>query len=299
MRTLLKLLGYTAGALLLVIVAAAGIIYARSNSKLTKTYAVNVQPVKVPEDAAALGRGRHLAMTRGCSDCHGADLAGKTVIDDPAMGRVDAPNLTRGAGGLPASFGEEDFVRAIRHGIAPSGRALFLMPSTDFTTLSDADMGALIAYIKSVPAVDKPRGPVALGPVARALTAAGKIKLAAEEIDHANVKPAVVTPEVSVEYGRYVAAACTGCHGPNFTGGRIAAGPPNWPPAANLTPHAEGRIAKWTEQDFLKALRTAKRPDGSEIDPVMPRAFANLDETELRAIWAFLRTLPAAATGTR
>lgn len=299
MKTLLKVLGYLAGALALVIAAAALTVYFGSNAKLKKTYTVKVQPVSIPSDPAAIGRGRHLANTRGCADCHGANLAGKTVFANGAMGRVDAPNLTRGAGGLPASYTDEDFVRAIRHGVATDGRGLFLMPSTDYATFSDADMGALIAFIKSVPAVDNPRGPVALGPVARALTAAGKIKLAAEEIDHANVKPAVVSPAVSVEYGHYVAASCTGCHGPNFSGGKIAVGPPEWPPAANLTPHAEGRIAKWSEADFFQAIRTAKRPDGSEIDAAMPRAFAGLDETELRAIWMFLKTLPAAPTGVR
>jgi cytochrome c553 len=118
-------------------------------------------------------------------------------------------------------------------------------------------------------------------------------------IDHANVKPAVVTPAVTAEYGRYVAASCTGCHGENLSGGKIEVGPPDWPPAANLTPHAQGRISKWQEADFLKALRTAKRPDGSEINPVMPRAFGQLEEVELKAIWKYLQTLPAAATGVR
>ena len=116
-------------------------------------------------------------------------------------------------------------------------------------------------------------------------------------IDHANVKPAVVTPAVTVDYGRYIAVGCTGCHGDNFSGGKIKIGPPDWPPAANLTPHADGRLAKWTEEDFIRALRTAKRPDGTELNPVMPRAFAALDDVELKAIWMYLKTLPAAPTG--
>jgi len=44
-------------------------------------------------------------------------------------------------------------------------------------------------------------------------------------------------------------------------------------------------------------LRTAKRPDGTELNPVMPRAFATLDDVEVKALWMFLKTLPAAATG--
>jgi cytochrome c553 len=299
MKTLFKVLGFVVGGVVVLVGILAVVIYVRSNAKLNQRYTVTVAPVTVPTDAAAIERGKHLAMTRGCLECHGADLGGAMVFKNGAMGEVHGPNLTRGTGGVPANWTDLDYVRAIRHGVSANGRGLFLMPSSDYSGFSDDDMGALIAYIKAQPPVNRPRGPVALGPVARGLTAFGKIKLAADVIDHANVKPAVVTPAVSVEYGRYVAASCTGCHGANFSGGKIDIGPPDWPPAANLTPHADGRVAKWSEADFLKAIRTAKRPDGSEINPVMPRAFANLNDTELKAIWMFLKTLPPVATGVR
>ncbi|HWA87575.1 MAG TPA: cytochrome c [Opitutus sp.] len=297
MKKVLKVLGYVVAALLVIIVIAFVSVYAASNAKLHKKYSVTAQPPSVPAGADALARGKHIALTRGCFECHGADLAGATVFDNPAMGRADGPNITRGEGGLPAGWGDVDFERAIRHGVMPDGRGLFLMPSTDFATMSRSDMGALIAYVKSVPAVNKPTVPVKVGPVARALLVAGKIKLAAEVIDHVNVQPAHVIPGVSVEYGKYLAVGCTGCHGNNFSGGKIDIGPPDWPPAANLTPR--GRLAKWTEADFIAALRTAKRPDGTELNPVMPRTFGNLNDVELKALWAFLRTLPAADTGVR
>lgn len=299
MKFLLKLLGYGLAALVALVVVLAVVVYAASNAKLKKAHEVAARPVPVPTDAAAIAQGRHLAETRGCMACHGPDLAGATVFDNPAMGRVDGSNLTRGAGGLPADWSDLDYVRAIRHGVARDGRGLFLMPSTDYATFSTADMGALIAYLKSVPAVNKPNGPVALGPVARALLVAGKIKLAADVIDHAHVQPADVVPGATAAYGKYLAVACTGCHGENYAGGKIDIGPPDWPPAANLTPDASGRLAKWSEDDFLKAVRTGQRPDGTAISRVMPRDFGKLSDTELKAIWLFLKTLPAAATGTR
>src|SRR5690606_10463369 len=117
--------------------------------------------------------------------------------------------------------------------------------------------------------------------------------------DHPNVNPQSVEPGVTVEYGRYVANGCIGCHGPNLSGGKIAVGPPNWPDAANLTPPPDGHVAKWTEADFMRAIREAKRPDGSELNPVMPRVFAHMDDTELKAIWKYLETLPAVPTGVR
>lgn len=299
-----KVLRWTGVALGTVAVIGAGVaawIYFGSNAVLRRTQAVTVRPVVVPAptDAAALARGKHLATTRGCTDCHGADFGGATVMDNGAMGRVAGSNLTRGRGGLPADYRDEDYVRAIRHGVARDGRGFFLMPSQEYAGFTEEDLGALVAFLKSLPRVDRESGGVKLGPIARMLVATGKIQLAADQIDHANVKPATVRTAVSVEYGRYVAASCTGCHGENLSGGKIDIGPPDWPPAANLTPHPDGRLAKWGEAEFLAAMRTGRRPDGSEINPVMPRAFGGMDDTELRALWLYLRTLSPRAVGVR
>lgn len=299
MKKVLKFLGYAGLGLVVLIAAAFGAVYWKSSARLKQTFAVNVQPMTVPTEAAAIERGRHLAATRGCMDCHGADLGGAKVVDDPAMGRLYGPNLTRGRGGLAAGYGAADYERAIRHGVTREGRGLLVMPSIDYAQMSTRDMGDLIAYLQSVPAVDRESVPLQVGPVARALIVAGKIKLSAEVIDHARVQPHEVVPGVTVDYGRYMAANCTGCHGANLSGGKIDIGPPDWPPAANLTSHASGRLAAWTEADFVQAMRTARRPDGSEINPVMPRAFAHLNDTEIKALWAYLQTIPAAATGTR
>lgn len=285
--------------ILLTVFTLAGLIWFKSNSKLKQHYTVIFQPVKVPVDTAAVDRGKHLAITRGCTDCHGTDLGGQKVMENGAMGTIYGSNITCGQGGLPAAFSDEDFERAIRHGIAPDGRGLFLMPSTDYALFSEDDMGALIAYLKSLPPINRPTVPISLGPVSRGLLTFGKIKLAADEIDHANAKPAVTAPGITVDYGRYVANSCTGCHGANFSGGKIASGPPDWPPAANLTPHDSGHLAKWSEADFTKALRESKRPDGTELHPAMPRAFGQMHDMEIQALWAYFKTLSPAATGQR
>lgn len=299
MARFFKFLLYTVGVLALLLVVGATWVHFASRARLDRTFAVTPRPVPLPSDAAALARGRHLALTRGCSDCHGQDFAGNKVIDDGAMGRVHGPNLTRGKGSRVVNWTDTDWVRAIRHGVAPDGHALFLMPAEEYQFLSDDDLGALIAFLKSVPAVDREHVRIELGPVARVLVATDKIKLPASVIDHPNVKPAAVTAAVTPEYGRYVAATCMGCHGPNFSGGKIDVGPPNWPEASNLTPHASGNVAKWTEADFIHAIRAGKRPDGTELNPVMPRVFGQMDDTELKAIWAYLRTLPAVPKGVR
>jgi mono/diheme cytochrome c family protein len=298
MKKILKWVGLALLGLVGLIAVGAVVVYLASRAKQGKVYTVAVRPVAIPTDPGAIARGRHLALSRGCVDCHGQDFAGAKVIEDGAMGRVYGRNLTSGEGGLKG-YTDEDWVRAIRHGIARDGHGVFLMPSEEYSHLGDADVGALVAFMKSLPPVDRPSVPVSLGPISRLLLTIGKMKLAAEVIDHANLRPPDVTPGATAEYGRYLAVACIGCHGPNYSGGKIAIGPPNWPPARNLTPHPSGELARWTQADFFRAIREGKRPDGSVVDPVMPRGFAAMNDTELGALWAFLQTLPPVPTGVR
>ena len=75
-------------------------------------------------------------------------------MDDPLLARIVPPNLTRGRGGVGATFTDADFVRAIRHGVDPSGRQLLIMPSDDYNHFSDADLGAIIAYVRSLPPIN-------------------------------------------------------------------------------------------------------------------------------------------------
>ncbi|MGC4070973.1 MAG: cytochrome c [Nibricoccus sp.] len=282
-----------------VLALAVGGVYATTNYRLRRTHNVEVRPISVPSDATAIARGKHIVTTRSCADCHGADFGGAKVVDDPAAGKLYGPNITRGRGGLASDFNDLDYVRAIRHGLARDGRALLMMPSAEYTTFSDEDLGAIIAYLKTLPAVDRERGPLQPGPAIRALMVAGQVQLAAEEIDHNAHRPASVAASPTAEYGKYLAASCTGCHGPNLSGGRIPGAPPDWPSTANLTPHASSRLPGWNEEQFLATLRTHKRPDGSELHPLMPAAIGQMTDTELKAIWAYLRSLPEAETGAR
>jgi cytochrome c553 len=298
-KTVFKVLRNLVLGVLSIVVAIVAIVYGVSSYRLSRKHVVQVREIPVPNTAATIERGRHIATTRGCTDCHGKDYAGNKVIDDPMAGQFHGPNLTRGAGGLPASYGDVDFIRAIRHGVATDGRALALMPSHEYTTLSDEDLSATIAYLKSVPAVDRPRGPVSPGPVIRLMMLLGEVKLAAEEIDHTALQVATVTPAVTADYGKYLASSCIGCHGPNMSGGKIAGAPPDWPSASNLTPHSSGRLAQWNEAQFIQALRTRERPDGSKLSPIMPEGFAAMTDLELKALWAYINTLPQVATGAR
>ena len=89
-----------------------------------------------------------------------------------------------------------------------------------------------------------------------------------------------------------MAVGCIGCHGADFSGGPIPGGPPDWPPAANLT--LGGDLANWTEVGFLSAFRTGIKPSGAPFDEIMPyQAVGQMSDDELKAMWLFLQSLPA------
>lgn len=296
LRTALRWTGRIAFALVALLVVAAGSVYALSERSLRRHLDVQGHPFTVHADSAAVAMGARLAITRGCTDCHGANLAGGVIIDDPAVGRFAGPNLT--LGGRGRSLTDADWERAVRHGVRRDGAQLLVMPSNEFTGFSDEDLAAIVAYARSLPADTSVAPPSYVGPVARALFVAGKIDaLAAERIDHAAPHPARVVPEPTAAYGKYLAAGCQGCHNPSFTGGKVPGTPPDWKPAANITPEGIGR---WSEADFVSALRTARRPDGTAIDPQMPvKVTRHMTDTELKALYAYLRTVPAKPYGVR
>jgi cytochrome c553 len=120
----------------------------------------------------------------------------------------------------------------------------------------------------------------------------GELKLPAEQIDHDAPRPSAPKPGPTAAYGEYLAKACTGCHGSDFTGGPIPAAPPSWPPATNITPHTQDGIGDWSREDFVRALRRQVRPDGSAINPVMPKAMGKMTDQELTALWKYLQSLP-------
>ncbi|MGV3524643.1 MAG: c-type cytochrome [Candidatus Sericytochromatia bacterium] len=228
---------------------------------------------------------RIVTVRNGCTDCHGAQLQGAVVMDNPAMGFIYAPNLT------PAHLGDwsdDEIGRAIRHGIGKQGQALILMPSHDYLPLSKSDLAAMIAYLRDLPATEQPNPSSRLGPVAHALVAFEKAPslIPAQIIDHNQGFATKPLEAPTAEFGRYLAqSACAGCHNPQFTGGPIPGGPPDWPPAADLN-----RIKNWKESDFNHVLTTGVRPDGIQLQAPMPVMKA-LNATELKALWEYLRQL--------
>jgi mono/diheme cytochrome c family protein len=217
---------WVSGLVVLVLVALAA-VYAASQRRMDRRFEVTPTAVVVPSDAAALGEGLRLYFSRGCADCHGDDLGGKRVIDDLLAGMVFGANLTGGRGGL-GERDDLDLVRAIRHGVAPDGRALLFMPAHEYNPLADAEIGAIIAAIRAAAPVDREAPPPRIGPLMRALFLFGEVPtlVSAEVIDHDAPRPAPPTVAPTAAYGAYLANLCVGCHGPGLSGGSIPGAPP-------------------------------------------------------------------------
>jgi mono/diheme cytochrome c family protein len=247
----------------------------------------------------AVARGERLVATRtGCSGCHEKDFGGRALVDEWIIGRWAAPNLTTGKGSVTADYRPSDWDHAVRHGLRHNGRTS-AMPTVEFANLSDRELSDIAAYIRSKPAVDRESGTTRYGPILAYVFAGKPDFVAAFDIDHQ--KPHAREPPmagVTAEFGQHLVQVCTGCHGPGLSGGKID-GDPDGTVYPNLTPHETG-LGAWTEADFLRAIRAGRRKDGSAISAEMPwKAYAGMSDEELKAIYAYLASLPPRPLGNR
>jgi cytochrome c553 len=251
----------------------------------------------------AIERGKHLVESRYvCTECHGKNFGGGTMIDAFPIGTLLGPNITTGKGSRTLDYKPADWDHIVRHGILPNGQPA-VMPSEDFQLLSDQELSDVISYVRSQPPVDNTVPSPSFGPLGKFLLASGQLKLSASEIathqgTHQARPPAA---EATAEFGKHLATICFGCHRPNLAGGPIVGGDPSWPPARNLTPHAEG-LASVTYEQFVKAVREGVRPNGEALKPPMtllvPYA-QKMTDVEMQALWAYLRSIPAAPTNVK
>ncbi len=248
----------------------------------------------------AIARGDHLLKTfYACAECHGPDFGGGVMVDDPAIGRLLGPNLTLGTGSRTINYTAADWDRIVRHGVKPN-KTGSPMPSVDFFSMSDRELSDVVAYIRSLPPVNKEVPPITLGPLGKLLVATGQLPFSADvhptkhDIAHPPLPPDAV-PDAT--FGKHLAQTCSGCHRMNFAGGPIVGGPPDWPPAANLTPAG---LVDWTFDDFQRAMKEGISKNGVALrSPMaeMPAFAKNMTDIEMQALWAYFKDLPATPTG--
>lgn len=191
-----------------------------------------------------------------------------------------------------SQWSDEEIARAIRYGIHKTGRSLRFMPSFDFEGLSIGDTAALVAYLRSVPSVEKPNHENTFGPMTKALTFAGQmpVMFPAKVLDLQRGFSEKPAEGPTREFGKYLANSCVGCHGHEFRGGKIPGGDPSWPEASNIR---LGANSAWTENAFQEAIRTGVSPISKKPlrMPMPVKLLQQMDEQEIKALWEYLSSL--------
>ena len=271
-------------------------------------------PVRLPAPpataaAATVARGEYIVRSVAvCGHCHSGEpknadgvLSGGREFRDWRIGITRGSNLTPDPETGLGAWSEAEIVRALRNGQSRDGRLLApVMPYEWFYEMSDEDAFAVARYLKSLAPVRKPvrQSPNLLFRIGRATLLRPK---------PAQSSPAP-SPGPSPEYGGYLAqhvGLCADCHTPRKgllakpDRTRLFAGtsdPPKGFPAnpSNLTPDPETGIGRWTEEDFVRTMRTGVNPSGARLHPFMPwQELRRMSDDDLRAIYLYLRSIPA------
>lgn len=293
MKKIFKWIGIVLGSLIALVLVLAAVFYFMGNARLNKVYDFPPSNIVLPTDAASIEYGRHRAETL-CQGCHGEDLSGvENWFSAGPLGTIDSANLTSGEGGIGDEYSTEDYVRAIRHGVNREGKPIFMPAVIATSHLSDEDLGAIIAYVKTVPPVDHKTNGQNFTPLAKAMAGAGVLgDLPVEAVSH---ETQVAAPEVgvTVEYGEYLVNTndCRVCHGPELNGGPFP-DPTITKISPNLTPG--GELGFWTEEQFINTIRTGETPSGHQLDPELMawKDYSKFYDDELKAIWLYLQSLP-------
>lgn len=299
-----KWTGITIALLLLVLSAVVA-------SRQHQTFEAPYPNIKASTDPAIIARGKDLVYgISQCVDCHAPgnvdslvrlgiepELKGGRFMDLP-FGKLYVKNITPDPETGIGRLTDAEIARTIRYGVNSKGAAN-LMPERNLT---DEDLTAVVSFLRSQKPVHNKVPPTSLN-VMGAVVKAFLIKppVRTEPI------PATIKRDTSAAYGKYLATAvseCSGCHtggmmpgaepGAFFAGGdpMVDPGlPPLTPP--NLTPHPEGRIYKWSQEDFIKRFRMGKIIKHSH----MPwESFKKVSDNDLKAIYNFLKSLPPQKT---
>jgi mono/diheme cytochrome c family protein len=260
-----------------------------------------------PEDVPAAGptpelvaTGKYVFGTAGGCACHttpeGAGLnAGGTKFDLSFFGVVYTPNITPDTETGIGKWTNTQVINAIRRGERPDGSKLFpIHPYKNLSNIADDEIEALVAYLRSVKPVKSavPARSLRIPVPTRTITTAVKI-----------------APREGLARGAYLAGGaghCAECHTPRgFDASTddtkfLAGGPgPERSLAANITPHPETGIGRWTEAQIARFLRTGVKPSGQEAYSLMrtvivgtSAGFKDLTEADALAIARYLKTVP-------
>jgi cytochrome c553 len=294
MKKIAKWFGIGLGGFIVAVLLAALSLFLVGGTNSSRSYDLAPDGLTIPTDAASVARGQHIieAITP-CTECHGEGLSGDVMVDESGIATIYASNLTSGLGGVGSRYEDEDWVRAIRHGVDETGEGMWLMPSEYWNFIGDDDLVAMVAYIKSLPPVDNTVPDRSLGPVGKILVAVGLFGelIPAQTIEHNASRAATPASGPTVEYGRYLVAiaGCSVCHGDDYGGDTT----PDGIAAPNIS--SSGTAGTWTTAQFMQTLRTGETPGGASLNgEEMPWGiYGNMTDEELTAVFLYLNTQSA------
>ena len=228
------------------------------------------------EARAKLAHGERLTSVLGCTGCHGKTLEGKPWIDSPDEGVLHASNLTRA---IPR-YTEAELDGLLRVGNHPRRAQLWDMPSELFQHLSEPDMSALVAYLRSVEPAGAPSPDPVLGRAAKEWIANGEMKPAAQRVaETRTIGPA----DLGLQYalGRYITrVTCAECHGPKLEG----------KPGGNPDLIVAGAYSR---DEFEKLITQGTATGGRKLHPLMVGVakgrFSKLTPNERNSLYAYLK----------
>jgi mono/diheme cytochrome c family protein len=260
---------------------------------------------QTPERVA---RGKYLIHNvAGCFHCHtprdaadkskgvvGLEGAGAELM---GPGRVVASNITPDRETGIGTWSDDEIARAVREGVGRDGRALFpMMPYMNYRHMSDEDLGSVISYLRTIPAVRHSPGTTEIIVPVRYLI---------RTVPRPVTEPVAADLSTPVKRGEYLATlgSCADCHttyddkrrpiaGLDFAGGNYMEEHTGTSTAPNITPDETG-IKGYSAETFVSTLHTGMRA-GKPLSPVMPAAvYGGMNDDDLTAIYAYLRTTPA------
>ena len=277
MKRIAKWIGIGLAGLLALVVAALVGVLAISGYVIGRSHEAKAETLERPSPQLLVDAPRQ-ARILGCVACHGEGLKGQVMFDAPNIAKVTAPNLTE----VAAKASDQQLAAAIRQGIGHDGRALFVMPSQEYARLSDGEVAALIAYIRSQPRAagntDRPH----IRALGRVGVATGKFGPSRDRIqEFLTTAPLDLGPRHAA--GRRIAAnACSECHGPSLGGQEMF----------GMAPPDLMIAGAYDYDQFRTLLRTGKTPGDKKLGlmkEVAERNFVHLTDAEIRALHDYLR----------
>jgi mono/diheme cytochrome c family protein len=283
MKKFLRWCGFVLGSLVGLAIIAYGIVYLVSARLVARTWDIPAVAIVVPTDQASRDEGKRLATVYGCfAGCHGKEIAGAVLFDQPAIAHLVAPNLSASV----RQYTDAQLATIIRRGLRPDGRSTIVMPSEAFVYMTDGDLGRILAFLKSMPLVDGPGPSFKLGPVGRIGVATGKLATTVQTMATSMSPPDAVGEQNT--QGRYLAQlTCAQCHGTNLLGGSNP----------QFTSPSLQTVAAYSPEAFAQLMRTGVALGNRTLETMSPWARNNLaamTDAEIAALYSYLRTVAGA-----